>query len=198
GLTDGLGQYRFYGLAPVTYVLSSGMSMSGSTMIMSTNGGMTTVNANEGYVTTYFPGTASIEEAQTVTVALGQEASADMALIAAKLAKVSGTIRDSQGHAVAGANVTLRSAGSVGMIGPPSFARAAADGSFTLANVSPGEHFIDVRPGPGTQEFATVPVVVAGQDIAGLIITTSSGTTVAGHVIFDGTSPHPLPGPSVP
>ena len=71
--------------------------------------------------------------------------------------------------------------------------QVAADGTFTLQNVAPGEHFIDVRP-PGrgrgsAAEFASVPVTVGNEDITGLRITTGSGGAVKGRVTFAGTAP---------
>ena len=71
--------------------------------------------------------------------------------------------------------------------------RVAADGTFTLANVAPGDHVIDVRPpgrGPGSAaEFASVPVTVANENISGVRITTGTGATVKGRVLFEGTAP---------
>ena len=170
--------------------------------MMSTSG--ETADANNGYVTTYYPGTANPDEAQAITVGLSQEASAYFSLIPARLSRISGFVRTSQGQPASGLMLMLRTVVGLGnnssgggMTGP--------DGSFTLTNVAPGEHFIDVRPrlGPpmaasipgavpavlAEPEFATVPISVSGQDIAGLVITTTPGSTVSGRLIFDGTHP---------
>jgi hypothetical protein len=219
--TDDLGQFRVYGLMPGTYVLSaSPMAMGITTVMPAANGGVATArtsaaggpdpNANDGYATTYYPGTANAEEAQTITLGLAQEASASFSLVSTRLSRISGFVRTSQGRPAQGMMVSLRTASGSGMqmqgIGP-----IAADGSFSAANIPPGDHFLDVHPMGGPtmgraagaaaqytdDEFASVPISVAGQDIAGLIITTGPGATISGRLVFDGTSSRPtdLPQP---
>jgi protocatechuate 3,4-dioxygenase beta subunit len=209
-VTDDLGQFRVYGLMPGTYVLSATSSMNGMMTMVSSGGSAAMMSmpgeaadANNGYVTTYYPGTANPEEAQAITVGLSQEASAYFSLIPARLSRIAGFVRTSQGQPASGLMLMLRTVVGMGnnssgggMTGP--------DGSFTLTNVAPGEHFIDVRPRPGPPmaatvsgtvpaqaepEFATVPISVSGQDIAGLVITTTPGSTVSGRLVFDGTHP---------
>jgi hypothetical protein len=210
-VTDDLGQFRVYGLMPGTYVLSAASSMNGMMTFVNTGGSAAMMSmagdaadANNGYVTTYYPGTANPDEAQAISVGLSQETSAYFSLIPARLSRISGFVRTSQGQPAAGLMLMLRTvvgagnnSSGGGMTGP--------DGSFTLTNVAPGEHFIDVRPrlgppmaatisgaAPAAQaepEFATVPISVSGQDIAGLVITTTPGSTVSGRLVFDGTHP---------
>ena len=94
--------------------------------------------------------------------------------------------------------------------------RVAKDGTFTIANVAPGDYVLQIRTGGGgtmtmvggggmfiaqsisegdteTQrepEFASVPVSIAGQDVTGLAIVTGKGGRVAGKVVFeDGPAP---------
>jgi hypothetical protein len=190
-VTDDLGQYRVYGLIPGTYLLSAGSS-TGAMSVMTPEGGMTTVSENEGYAMTYYPGTLNVDDAQAITVALAQEVFADFALVPARLSKVSGIVRNSQGRAAAGVNVMLRGASIIGMMNGPSFARTGSDGSFTLAKVAPCECVMEVRPtSSGDQEFASMPVTVSGQDITGLIITTGPGAVIAGRIAFDATKPRP-------
>jgi hypothetical protein len=100
--------------------------------------------------------------------------------------------------------VSLRTAiGSGGMSTNGNFV-IGPDGAFSFEGVPPGEHFLDVRPFPngpplansaGTQpaedEFASVPISVAGQDITGLLIVTGPGATITGRLVFDGNSPRP-------
>jgi hypothetical protein len=78
----------------------------------------------------------------------------------------------------------------------------AADGTFAMAGIAPGEHSLEVRPQPrpgsgnSGGEFASVPVTVAGADIAGLRIVTSKGASISGRVIFEGTAKRD--GPATP
>jgi hypothetical protein len=114
-------------------------------------------------------------------------------MVPARLSKVSGVIRNSQGRPPANVMFVIRTKdntgfGSGGMVG--------SDGTFTVQNIPPGEYVLDVRPnmrGPAVTasaaatepEFASVPLVVAGQDIAGLIVTTGTGGTLAGRVVVE-------------
>jgi hypothetical protein len=70
----------------------------------------------------------------------------------------------------------------------------AADGSFGIGNVPPGEHFIQVRlaprpGGPEAPEVANMPIVAAGENITGLQVTTGAGATVTGSVEWEGSAP---------
>ena len=69
-VTDDLGQFRIYGLIPGSYVVSADPQMTGG---FTTIGGPTTpisgrvaADASDGFATTYYPGTISIVEAQTI------------------------------------------------------------------------------------------------------------------------------------
>jgi hypothetical protein len=168
--------------------------------VMATSTTGAAADANDGYATTYYPGTANEGEAQTIALGISEEGSASFSLIAAKMGRVSGFIRNSQGRPVVnGVAISLRTEVS-GYFSTMTMNQAGADGGFSLANVPPGEHVIDVRPmfgRPGTaqqpadEEFGSVPITVAGQDISGLIITTGPGATLTGHVTFEGTSARP-------
>jgi len=65
---------------------------------------------------------------------------------------------------------------------------SASDGAFTIANIPPGSYNLDVvGPSVGAlpPEVASMPLVVSGQDIAGLQITTGSGGRIAGTMATD-------------
>jgi protocatechuate 3,4-dioxygenase beta subunit len=192
--SDDRGHYRIYGLMPGTYVVAASPGGSAMVVMPGPGGALTSVSANAGLATTYFPGTAAADDAQAVTVMLGQEAIADFALVGVKAARVAGLVRDSQGKPFSRASITLRQ--SRMMSGEqPNFSQTGEDGAFTIANVAPGEYVLDVRHmrrGPTTttpDEFAAVPVSVAGEDITNLLITTSTGASVRGRVIFEGAKP---------
>ena len=171
-----------------------------------------------GYASTYYPGTPSAAEAQKIALAAGQEVSgADFPLVAVKLARVSGLVVSSDGKPVEGAmiSVTPMSRDLVGLI-PPSSARSAKDGTFTLNSVAPGDYNLQSRSvqvitttsgdnnmmvfrtaalgGGGDQEFGTTPLTVAGEDITNVLLTTSKGGTATGQVTFDGPKPSSVTG----
>ena len=196
-VTNDLGEFRVSGLLPGTYVLSANPDDDGMRGILSDSAPGTQANGeNYGYATTFYPGTLSAEQAEPITVGAGDVASASFVLSTARLTRVSGMIRDSQGRPLTGGRLGLRSrtpTSSWGMTGP----QIGADGRFSIANVPPGDYSIEVvpmsagiRPTAGAEfdEVASVPFTAAGQDITDLIITTAPGSTLTGRVIFEGTS----------
>jgi protocatechuate 3,4-dioxygenase beta subunit len=170
-----------------------------------------------GYAPTYYPGTTSAPEAQRVRVALGQEmAGADFALSPVKLARVSGTVMKSDGQPASGTMVNLMPRSTENRF--PMLERGGrtdANGNFTLSGVSPGDYSLQVRgmsittmtsggggnqifmatrvsgpdgSGGQEQEFGTVPVTVAGDDVTNVIVVTTKGATATGRVSFDGAA----------
>jgi len=194
GSTNDLGDFRVFGLMPGEYIVSTvargGMNFQ--------QGGSGSTDSFEGYAPSYYPGTANPADAQPVTVGLAQELALNFSLVAARMARITGSAFDSQGRPAVGAFLSLVSRG--GAFYGMSAGTVSADGSFTLINVAPGEQTLqaEVNPrAPGDQrESASVPVTVAGTDITGLRITTSPGATIGGSVVFEGTSPRtgePIP-----
>jgi hypothetical protein len=192
--TDDLGQFRLYGLTPGSYVVSATMSSMGGNMMtgpdMTVGSGSN--DGSDGFAPTYYPGTVSEEEAQAVTVNVGQESSVFFSMVPARLSRVSGVVRTSQGRPPSNVMLSMRTKDNMGFGFGSSI---GADGAFIVRNIPPGDYFLEVRPamrGPapaGTTatepEFASVPITVAGQDIAGLILTTGMGGRVSGRVVVE-------------
>ena len=64
-------------------------------------GGPGVVDTSATYLTSYFPGTPNINDAQMVPVAAGQEATVQLALSVGRLSRVAGTVVDSTGKPLA-------------------------------------------------------------------------------------------------
>jgi len=143
------------------------------------------------YLPTYYPGTASPSEARRIAVRLGEEAdNINVNLVIASFASVSGRVLNSL-NAPVKASLQLSTADPSGLaVGP---ATASADGTFAFRHVPPGEYRLRVygaQSSPGPAEFASVPVVVGGDDVAGMVVITSPGATASGRVVFeDGEKP---------
>ena len=193
--TDDAGQYRLLGLAPGSYFVSASMRETWTV----TEGGTEQVM---GYAPTYFPSTTGTADARRVTVGVGQEASnIDVALVPGRAANVSGTAVDSLGRPLAGRQVTLRQSWRgpsfglfFGGIGSP----VAADGTFTIRNLSPGEYTLQVQAttdinGTNVQESATVPIVMNSVNIDNLAIATSTGWSIAGQLTTENGEPPRIP-----
>ena len=186
-ITDDRGEFRIYGLMPGEYVVN------GRTGTVASQAN----EIHEGYPQTFYPGTPNVNEAQPIALGLGEEISIQFGLTAARLARISGTVRDSEGRAAVG-QVLLqqRSGGSMSFS-----ATLGSDGTFTIGGVPPGEYALDVwrrADGAGPvallpkgvgPEAASVPIVVTGNDIVGLSVTTLKGSVVSGRVIWEGTAP---------
>ena len=166
GLTDDAGQFRVLGLPPGTYYLRAMMR---DTWTVSENG----VEQTYGYAPSYYPSTTNIGDARRLTVGIGQEASnTDFSLMPGRAAKVSGTAVDSRGRPLGGQSVSVsqefRGPNNMMMFGM-SGTTVAADGTFTIKNLAPGEYKLMARtategkiPMQQVQEAAAVPITVSG------------------------------------
>jgi hypothetical protein len=183
GITNDLGQFRIYGLAPGEYYVSATLRNMGP-MIMDLMGGgaggPTGSNQNSGYAATYYPGTPSPGEAQRVALAVGQElASVDIQLQPVRLAKISGTAIGSDGAPMANAMVMLMPAmREAMMLMPGGTSRTGKDGQFTLNGVTPGEYSLQV------------------QSMGGGIFTAAGNAMTFAFATTDGPAPSPAAPPA--
>jgi hypothetical protein len=185
GTSDDRGEFRLYGLMPGEYVVNAGVR---NTMAITT-----TANANdstEGFAPTFYPGTINANEAQPITVGIGEEKSIQFSLAASRMARVSGTVMTSNGAPATGSQLMLLPR-TMSVMSISSLGTVAADGSFSANAIPPGEYTIQVRMMPRGNtpaEFAAVPLDVGAADINGLRIVTGRGATATGRVVFEGTS----------
>ena len=226
--TNDLGQFRLYGLPPGEYYVSASLRGGQEVMMLdsmvagfrtatSASGpGPSGSSPSSGYAPTYFPGTPNPSDAQRITLGPGQEnSSADFALTAVKLSKITGIVIGSDGKPVSGAMINLMPRQATDLVlGSHSTARTNQDGAFTLTNVTPGDYNLQanslhvvtsseggntmvftMRSGPGGSgsdaESGTVPVTVAGEDLPNIIVVTAKGGKAAGKLTFEGGSKPP-------
>ena len=203
--TDDTGSYRIYGLAPGDYYISATLRAANGPFFDDNN------NDTTSYAATYYPGTGSVAEAQRVTLAVGQEQpNMNFALQPVRTVKITGTALNSMGTAMSNGMVTLMPADGVGGPGggPAFFAfgggngRVRPDGSFTIANVAPGNYTLMAVTGPGGRgggfairiggpgggglddiEMATMPLTVGNEDVTGLTVVASRGASLSGNVV---------------
>jgi hypothetical protein len=183
--TDDSGQYRMSGLPPGEYVV---MGQIRDTWPL--EGAPTQMF---GYAPSYYPGALAPGEAQRIKVGVGQDVgNIDFALVPGRTSRVSGTVFNAAGMPLAGESVSLSqlvSGPGMNSIFPSSnTARTGPDGRFSVTNVQAGEYQLAVRPAAGSDQPAQEArqmIQVAGIDIDGLVIVTSSGGTVRGQVASD-------------
>ena len=228
--TNDLGQYRLYGLPPGDYYVSA--TLRGDRMqemVVTEMAAMAVRTASTvaagapegptaGYAPTYFPGTPNGNEAQKLTVAVGQDAqNTDFGLFPVRLVRVRGSVISSEGRPAEGVTVTAapRNANESGplFLGTAT-ARTDSNGNFTLTGVAPGDYTLNTRTtqiftsggdgnamtftmmrseigggaAGGGQESGSVPLSVSGEDMSNVIIVTTKGATATGRVVYEGGS----------
>jgi hypothetical protein len=191
--SDDTGAFRLYGLAPGDYYVSA---------VLRTNPIESSGDAT-GYSPTYFPGTGSVMDAQRITLGVGEEQSVSFALLPVRTVSVSGVVVSSTGAPLSGGVVALTGADADDApLDTATGGRIAANGAFTIGNVAPGSYLLSVRNGGGfgprgggganaEAEVASLPLTVGGQDVSGLVVTTTRGATIDGRVVIDGASTPP-------
>jgi Carboxypeptidase regulatory-like domain len=180
--TDDGGNFRLYGLAPGDYYISASQT--------SFSFGESS-DDRVGYAPTYYPGTASAQQADKVTVSIGDEVSGLVfSLVPTRTARISGTAVDSRGRPMAGAFISVMErsgdGGGMGMSGGG--AQVREDGSFTISDVGPGDYLLQARHSTNhneSGEIASAPVTVNGEDLSGVTLVASTGTVIRGRVVFD-------------
>lgn len=203
--TDDTGSYRIYGLAPGDYYVSATLRANNGPFLDDNN------NDTTSYASTYYPGTGNVSEAQRMTLGVGQEQpNVNFALQAVRTVKITGTALNSMGSALTNGMVTLMPENATigGAPGPVLFGfggngRVRPDGSFSIANVSPGNYTLMAVAGPGGGrgggfairiggpggpgiddiELVSMPLSVGNEDVTGLTLVTSKGASVSGNVV---------------
>ncbi len=174
-----------------------------------------------GYAPMYYPGTPDPAAAQAIVVGPGEvREGLDYRVGFVPVARIAGAVSRPDGAPAAGATITLAARNlPVSLEGSSRRAAADAQGQFTFQTVPPGDYQLSVRaassvPRPAAsvpQPSAPLParpaaptgppamldlwgaanVVVAGHDVEGVGISLAPASTVAGHLVFRGTSLEP-------
>lgn len=178
--TDDRGVYRLFGLPPGKYTVSAGMR---DEELYYGRG------SQANYKQTFYPSTTDPTKATLVEVTEGGEA-ANVDIILRRpqaVFTVSGKIVDAEtGRPLS--NVTyglqkFRENGSSSSSGMTS----NAQGEFKFDNVTPGKYAVFVERSSDLNVYAEpVRLEVTDQDVAGLVIKASAGSSVSGVVVFDG------------
>jgi protocatechuate 3,4-dioxygenase beta subunit len=181
--TDDRGEFRAFGLMPGEYVVVASMRALGGVTGSGAN------DTSEGFSPTFYPGTLSADQAQPITLGIGQEAAIQFGMIASRMGRVSGTVTDAMGQPAVGAQLSMVTVSGNGM-SSSSVGTVGQNGAFTISGVAPGEHTLNVtytRPG-AANEFGNLPIVVGGNDLTGLRIALGTGALITGRVVFEGSA----------
>jgi hypothetical protein len=183
--TDEEGEYRLTNLMPGSYVV-----VARSLEKWTADSGARAETMS--YAPSYVPGVADVSEAARVALAIGQEVSnVDLSMVPSRAASVSGRALDSQGRPLRNVMLTHKfpDGPGGGIVGGAGSATVGPGGTFTIANVPPGEYRLQAT---GLNETAILPLVVNGVDIRDVALTTSAGWTMRGRMTTEAGTPPPL------
>jgi len=144
-----------------------------------------------GYATTYHPSAKSAAEAVAVAVTTLGPVTADITLLPAPLAIVTGQVFDHDDRPAGGR--TLLIAHGDNLFGVDARAvQLRGDGTFALAAVPPGTYFLQMREGqwPPPRDVETplisgATVVVDGKDVVGVKVRPIHMAHASGHLVID-------------
>src|SRR5262245_18646473 len=196
--TDDLGQFRIFGLPPGEFAVAAEAR---ANTFVAPNAPPESEEDKNGFMTTYYPGTADEAAAQHVRTRVGGETpGVEIHMVTGRLYHITGTVMDSQGRPLSRGN------GSVANRKPGGYSNYGFSidelGRFQMRNIPPGSYRLNIRqqmervvngevvanPPTQTLEFASVPVNLTG-DIDGLTIVTGPGTTITGQIVFQDGPP---------
>ncbi len=188
--SNDLGDFRIAGLEPGAYLLRA----------MPREARNAQLPREPMPAPTYYPGTPASDEALRLDLGPGQELLANFPVGRYPAASISGAVFDDSGRPLAGASVVValivRGPNAYSAFGLSAREVSAADGSFTLEDVPPGEYEVRATspavPGGtnrGEGDTAQADVSVAGEPVNGVTLVIARGRTVTGRVVFDGLRP---------
>jgi protocatechuate 3,4-dioxygenase beta subunit len=182
--TNDRGEYRLYWVTPGTYYASAKLNDPQDSV------GNSNAPVRYRYSNTYYPGVGDIADAVRLTVTTGSDLNGiDWSLRSALRTEfsISGRVIDSRTGQGGGSTITLAKL----MAGGSNSAvlNADAEGMFTFKDVAPGKYWL----GASSQQVqgeagaaAQIEITVTNQNLEGVTLTMTPGTTISGRVTLEG------------
>jgi hypothetical protein len=195
-LTNDLGEFRIFDLAPGRYYIAVNYRPEDP---FHRDAPAPNQKLNTGYLPSYYPNTVDPAKAQPISVGPGDEIHpVDFFLRASHFVNVRGrVICDFPGNLAVSGRVSLNPQG-------PGLAQALQgledsfrpkDGSFVLRNVPPGSYDLTASIKSGESDdwrLARRQLEVGNSDVDGVTITISRGVDIFGRLQWEGTPPNDL------
>jgi 5-hydroxyisourate hydrolase-like protein (transthyretin family) len=186
--TDDLGRFRVFNLPPGEYYL---VALSGPFA------GAETV---AGFALTYSPGTANPQDAQAVTVGVGQDVTGvTIPMSPAPMSTISGVTTDEQGTPMRSEIMLLPTSGGDVRAIIMSRTPTSPTGAFVFRNVAAGTYTLQAYGRPvGGGNLARAPfgatLVTVDGDVSNVNVMIATGATLRGRIIFEGDGSQLEPG----
>jgi hypothetical protein len=180
-MTNDIGEFRLFGLPPGQYYVSATLRTNAA--------GLGTAEERLGYAPTYYPGTSVVSEADALTVGLAQTlTNVTISLAPTRTARISGTAIDSEGRVLKSGFVNAVQSNGPTVMTTAGGAAIRPDGTFSLANIVPGEYILQVTiPGSFGQvpETVSARLTVNGEDINGVQLIGVKPSSAMGRIVVD-------------
>ena len=186
GSTNDLGEYRVFGLTPGRYYVSA-----------TSRANPVQPQAEDQYVTTWFPRTADAAAAASIDLAPGMQLrNIDVPLAKMHTVTVQGRVTNevaaTAGGTGQGRNLSVMLAARNAMVAGGGFTRGATvnpQGTFEFRGVTPGSYFVvGTWMTSGKTFTARTAIQVGGSNIEGISLTIRGGVPVRGRVRVEGES----------
>jgi carboxypeptidase family protein len=184
--TNDAGEYRLNGLEPGSYQVRA----TSAEMWEGDDGKQTFV-----YAPTLFPSVSSTDQAQSISLSVGQEVSGlDFGMIAGRAARITGVVEDTNSSPLAAQVVNLdtimrTTGGALQGAGFGGSTKTDERGAFQFPTLAPGEYM--VYTGARTERVA-VPAVLKDADVKHVVLTPRKPAAVAGVLVTDENTPPPF------
>jgi hypothetical protein len=185
--TDDAGEYRVSGLEPGAYQLRAT-----SREVWESDDGKSTFV----FAPTSFPGVVGSEQAQTLTVAPGQEIGGlDFRLVAGRAARVTGVVQDASGEPAPGVVVNLSDigrtiGGAIMSSGPGATARTDARGAFDMQKLPAGDYLVSSG---GPNDRVSESFFIPPGEVKHVVLTPATPAAMSGSVVFEPDERPPFP-----
>ena len=178
-ITDDTGAFRVFGLPPGTYfvgaVTRSTPASTANVVLVGTTPGALLIDEP----TTYYPGTSSLDTAESLTLGAGQEQLGVSIVVQPPVRGVTVTGRivraDAGTDGSPMVHLLKRGIATTSLQRGVPVAIRRADGSFMIPNVPPGDYILDasISQGPDRMEHGTVDLAVGTNDVHDVVVQTN-------------------------
>lgn len=186
--SNDIGEFRIARLEPGTYALLAAPVRRGEP-------------DDTGLGRVYFPGVASLDQAQLITIEKGQSVTGlDFPVSEIPLTRLTGFVVGSSGGRASSGMIQARvKSADGGFLNVDGGAQIRPDGSFEM-RLQPGEYVLEAMmmnrppmgsPSPADSERGLLSLAVGGDVMSGVTVTAGHGSRVTGRIVFEGRRPPP-------